>query len=223
MFQSWRKLIFFHWRYEASAIRPLIPGELVLDTFDGSAWIGLTPLLIRHLRPRYLPPLPWISYFPEINVRTYVTGPDGQRGIWFFTLEADRLAAVIGARVSYRLPYRWADIRFSRGDDTVEYHSTRKQPFGCGHCAVSARIGKPIEPGDLELFLTARFRLYTRIGGRLAFAQIEHEPWPLCAAEALAIDQDLIQSSGVPAASGTPTVVHYSPGVDARVGRPHRV
>ncbi len=114
MLQSWRWLTFLHWRYEPETIRRLLPSQLTLDTFEDAAWVGLTPFLLRNLRPPRLPALPWISQFPETNVRTYVRGPDGERGVWFFTLEADRLAAVIGARSLYRLPYRWADMRVER-------------------------------------------------------------------------------------------------------------
>jgi uncharacterized protein YqjF (DUF2071 family) len=118
MFQSWRWLTFLHWRYEPGEIRRLLPKGLELDTFDGSAWVALTPFLLSGLRPPFVPALPWISHFPEMNVRTYVRGPAGEPGIWFFTLEADRLAAVVGARLGYGLPYRWADMHVKRGTET---------------------------------------------------------------------------------------------------------
>src|SRR5438105_8697138 len=132
MFQCWERLTFLHWRYLPEVIRPLLPYHVELDTFDGTAWVGLTPFLLSGLRPPFLPALPWISYFPEMNVRTYVRGPDGEPGIWFFTLEADRLTAVVGARLGYGLPYRWADMHVRRGTETVDYASQRKWPFGSG-------------------------------------------------------------------------------------------
>src|SRR4051812_8969252 len=114
MYQGWERLTFLHWRYSPAAIAPLIPPSLELDTFDGEAWVGLTPFKVTGLRPPGLPALPWLSEFPEMNVRTYVRGPDGERGIWFFSLEASRLAAVAGARLTYRLPYRWARMRVNQ-------------------------------------------------------------------------------------------------------------
>lgn len=98
MFQRWDSLTFLHWRYPPEVISPLLPRKLELDTFDGTAWVGLTPFVLTGLRPPGFPAIPWISRFPEMNVRTYVRGPDGERGIWFFSLEAARIAAVIGAR-----------------------------------------------------------------------------------------------------------------------------
>lgn len=218
MFQKWRWLTFLHWRYEPAEIRRLLPGRLELDTFDGAAWVGLTPFLLKGLRPSFVPPVPWVSRFPEMNVRTYVRGPGGERGIWFFTLEADRLAAVFGARFFYRLPYRWADMRVRRTSDGVEYASTRKTFFGGGSARILVKVGPPIETAELDRFLTARFRLYTTVGKRLAFAQIEHKPWPLRAAEVLRLEQDVVQASGLPPPFG-PVMALYSPGVDVRVGR----
>jgi uncharacterized protein len=218
MFQSWRSLTFLHWRYDPGEIRRLLPKRLELDTFDDAAWVGLTPFLLTGLRPPFAPALPWISQFPEMNVRTYVRGPDGEPGIWFFTLEADRLAAVAGARLTYRLPYRWADMQVRRGKDTVQYASERNWPFGTGHASISVQIGEAIEVAEFDRFLTARFRLYTIVLGRLGFAQIEHEPWPLRRARLLHLAQNVVESSGVPRPGGDP-ILHYSPGVDVRVAR----
>ena len=222
MFQSWTHLTLVHWRYQASEIRPLLPGRLSLDTYGGMAWIGLTPFIVQDLRARFTPPIPWISRFPEMNVRTYVTGPDGERGIWFFTLDADRLAAVLGARLTYGLPYRWAGMRVLPEADTVTYLSKRHLPFAPGYCRMNVRIGQSIVAGELDRFLTARFRLYTLLRGRLAFAQVEHEPWPLHAAKLLQLDQDVVHCSGLPVADGIP-LAHYSPGVHVRVARPRFV
>ncbi len=143
MFQKWRWLTFLHWRYRPDDISPLLPPGLAPDTYDGSAWIGLTPFLLKGLRAPFMPPMPWISRFPEMNVRTYVRGPDGEPGIWFFTLEAARLAAVLGARVAYGLPYRWADMGVRLHGDTVQYTSGRKWPFGSAFANIEVQIGEP--------------------------------------------------------------------------------
>lgn len=217
MFQGWRRLTFLHWRYRPEVIRPLAPRQLELDLFDGSAWVGLTPFLLAGLRPPGVPALPWISRFPEMNVRTYVRGPDGERGIWFFSLEADRLAAVAGARVSYGLPYRWAEMRVRDGANEIEYTSRRH--FGSGHAKIRIRPGPAIRANELECFLTARYRLYTKLAGRLAFAQVDHAPWPLQSAAVVQLEQDVIEHSGVPAPVGGP-LAHFSPGIDVRIGRP---
>ena len=217
MLQGWDNLTFLHWRYQPEIIRPMLPRKLELDTFDGAAWVGLTPFIVTRTRPPGLPSLPWVSTFPEMNVRTYVRGPDGERGIWFFSLEADRLGAVIAARLGYGLPYRWARMSVRRDRERIEYNSRRH--YREGRASIAVRIEAPIQPNEQERFLTARFRLYTRLAGRLAFAQVEHPPWPLTAAIALRLEQNVIEHSGLPAPTGNP-LVHFSPGVHTRIGRP---
>ncbi len=217
MFQSWNRLTFLHWRYRPEIIGPLIPPDLELDIFDGSAWIGLTPFLLAGLRAPGLPAVPWISQFPEMNVRTYVRAPGGERGIWFFSLEAARLAAVAGARLSYGLPYRWAKMSLHWDSGQVEYTSRRH--FGPGQAHIAIRRESPIQANEQARFFTARFRLYTMLAGRLAFAQVEHDPWPLESATLLDLEQNIIEHCDLPPAVGDP-LVHFSPGVFVRIGRP---
>jgi uncharacterized protein YqjF (DUF2071 family) len=219
MFQTWETLTFIHWPYDREYLQGLLPHGLELDTFDGQAWIGLVPFKVVHLHPPGLPSLPWISHFPETNVRTYVRGPDGERGIWFFTLEADRLFAVVGARLSYGLPYRWAKMRLENSGDRVTYSSRRKTPLRPAHSEIDVGINGPATAGELESFLTARFRLYATMLGQLVFADVQHEPWPLYRATILSLDQNLIEACELPRETGEP-LVHYSPGVHVRVGRP---
>ena len=218
MLQTWQSLTFLHWRYKPEAIQGLLPDGIVLDTFDNAAWIGLTPFVLKNLRLPLTPPLPWISRFPEMNVRTYVHGPDGKPGVWFFTLEADRLAAVVGARTIFRLPYRWARMSVRDGRDGVEYRSSRQRFFGHGYANIVVHPGEPIAAKQFDNFLTARYRLYTTFGTRIAFADIEHEPWQLQQALCSLLQQDVIQNSSVPPPQGEP-VVHFSRTLDVRIGR----
>lgn len=217
MLQRWRWLTFLHWRYQPDVIRRLLPPQVALDTWEGAAWVGLTPFLLASLRLPHSPALPWISRFPETNVRTYVRGPDGEPGVWFFTLEAGRLAAVAGARAFYGLPYRWADMRVTRSDRIFEYESRRMWPFGPAQSSIAVQCLDPLPAGDFDNFLTARYRLYTMWGKRLAFAQIEHAPWPLHTARILRLAQNVMDQSGVPSPSGPPTV-HFSPDLHVRIG-----
>src|ERR687894_2157225 len=125
MAQRWSDLLFVHRRAEVDALRALVPRELTLDLHDGHAWISVTPFYLSHLRARGIPPLPWVSEFPELNVRTYVT-LGGKPGAYFFSLDAGNPLAVYGARALYRLPYFRASmsVRESR-DGTLHYRSRR--------------------------------------------------------------------------------------------------
>jgi hypothetical protein len=221
MRQTWRDLTFLHWRYEPRTVRPLLPPQLSLDLFDGAAWLGLVPFLITGLTLPHAPAVPWLSRFPETNVRTYVIDRQGRRGVWFFSLDAARLPAVLAARAAYGLPYFWARMSVRKKGQLVGYASRRR--FLSGDLNIVVERGASLAAqSELEIFLTARFRLYTARLGKLAMARIEHPQWPLHQARVVHCDESLIIASGLPAPEGEP-IVHYAPRVDVRVGPPERV
>lgn len=226
MMHRWEWITFIHWRFPVSVLRPLVPQALQVETFDGSAWVGLTPFLMRGVRPPGLPAVPWLSRFPEINVRTYVCDEQGRSGIWFLSLDAARLPAVLAARTGYALPYFWSDMRTDLGSaGRVSYHCRRRWPTPRGlRCLADVRFGPrllPEEADELAHFLTARYRLFTVIRGGIAAAEVEHPVWPLHRVELLRLDQDLLSGAGLPAPDG-PATLHASPGVPVKVGWWHR-
>lgn len=216
MYQSWEHVTFLHWEYDPAVIQRLLPPGLTLDTFGEAAWVGLVPFRVTHLRPPFLRKLPWLGDFPETNVRTYVIGPDGRPGVYFFTLDADRLLAVLGARAGFRLPYRWARMSVDPEQSVVRYRSTRERGFKPAFTNIEVAPGEFIEACEFDKFLTARFTLFTGSHGRTYFADIEHQPWPLLTASVTRLDQDLVQSCGLPAPEGHP-VVHFARRVDVLV------
>jgi uncharacterized protein len=217
MNQSWRALTFLHWRYDPDVIRRALPTGLTLDTFDGSAWVGLAPFELADVAPPRLFAVPWLSRFPETNVRTYVLGPDGQPGVWFFTLEADRLIAVLAARAWYHLPYRWANMTIEEGAERVEYRSKRNSLFGKGETDIAVEPGACLQATELDHFLTARFRLYAAAGRRIAYAPVQHMTWPLQHARVLRLEENLVENSGVPRPQGSP-LVHFSQELKIKAG-----
>lgn len=237
MIQRWDLLTFLHWPYEPEFVQRLLPSGLTVETFDGQAWVGLVPFLMEVRGPAG-PPLPWVSHFCETNVRTYVTGPDGTRGVWFLSLDAARLGAVVVARTAYRLPYFWSRMRLSHTSEPgghegeVYTYTTRRRRPGPRGAASRARIevGAPFEAADLgefDHYLSARWRLYSprgadprRTGMRYALA--EHAPWRLHRAKVLDLDDDLVAAAGLPRPEGDP-VVHWSPGTEVRISRPYRL
>lgn len=217
MLHRWENLSFLHWPYPAQAIQALLPPGLEVDTFDGAAWVGLIPFRLTVTLPR-VPPLPWLSSCPEINVRTYVRGPDGKTGIWFLSLEASRLSAVLTARKWYGLPYRWAAMRLDRRGGSVWYESRRRWRGRRPREVICLAVGDPVGPQDLdplEVFLTARWRLYSPWGTGLAATQVEHEPWPIHRSRALCVRDELIPAAGLAEPFGPPLAL-FSPGVAVR-------
>ncbi len=181
MRQSWRELLFLHWKYDPAEIQRLLPTGLTLDTFNGAAWIGIVPFFMYGVRPVWCPPVPLLSNFLELNVRTYVHDNDGTPGVWFFSLDASNAAAVWMARTFFKLPYFHARMRARATLATVDYWSQRGelapdhfvyQPIGQERLAV---------PGSLDFFLVERYLLYSHDpkSGRLYSGRVHHSPYAL--------------------------------------------
>jgi uncharacterized protein YqjF (DUF2071 family) len=210
MAQTWLDLLFAHWPLDPQALRPAVPRQLELDTLDGRAWLGITPFEVRNLRLRPTLPVPRLSSFPEINVRTYVT-VDDKPGIYFFSLDAASRLAVEAARRLYRLPYFRAEMKLVRHRDGVDYDTRRRADESAPPAAFRAAyrgLGDPSppSPGTLEHWLTERYCLYTlNEHQQVLRAEINHPPWPVQAAEA---DISLNTMIGLDL-EGDP-VVHYA-------------
>lgn len=223
MLQGWKDLTFVHFPYDPEVVQRRLPPGLTVDTFEGRAWVGLVAFHMENIRLPYLPPVPYLGTFPETNVRTYVRGPDGRPGVWFDSLDITRLIPVLVALGTYRIPYRWADMSIEHQSDTVVYRAKRRWPGPRGATStIAVRPGAPIIPTDREHFLTARWGLYSVFGRGIAYAPVDHPPWPLQAATLLELDDRLIAGAGYPPPEGTP-LVHYSPGVDVRIGLPRKI
>jgi uncharacterized protein YqjF (DUF2071 family) len=224
MLQRWETLTFLHWQFEPAVVQSLLPPGLTVETFDGSAWVGLVPFFMRVAAPNGVA-VPWASTFCETNVRTYARDHEGRPGIWFLSLDAARLGAVVTARAAYRLPYFWSRMRLSNAGAVLTYTCFRCWPRPAGvRSEVSVETGAPFQPGelrDLDHFLTARWVLFSAAGSRSRYARAEHQPWPLRRARLLHIDDRLLAAAGLPPAVGDP-LVHYSDGVSVRIGRPER-
>ena len=183
MAQTWENLLFAHWRVPLDALRRVVPAQVPIDTFDGSAWIGVTPFRVAAFRLRGTPHLPWLTSFPEANVRTYST-IEGRPGIYFFSLDAASRAAVAGARRTYRLPYFHARMSVALRGGAIDYMSERVSDDG-PPAGLRLRYRPSAEPtmalpGSLEHFLTERYCLYTLgSAGVVQRADIHHPPWPL--------------------------------------------
>ena len=224
MIHRWDNLTFLHWSYEPELIQRLLPSGYTVSCFDGSAWVGLVPFEMV-VRPPRLPAVAWLSRFPETNVRTYVTAPDGSTGVWFLSLDASRLYAVLGARATYSLPYFWSSMAVRSSGPVVTYQSRRALAAPAARSDVAVEVGEPFEPRELtalDHWLTARYRLFTVLDHGRRFARAEHVPWLLHRARLLHCDSDLIAAAGLPTPTGEP-LAHWSPGVEVRIGTPRRV
>jgi uncharacterized protein len=208
--QTWCDLLFAHWRVPAERLRRVMPSTLPLHLYDdGSAWLSITPFLVRGLRLRGTPPLPWISHFPELNVRTYAE-LDGKPGIYFFSLDAGRRAAVIAARRMYRLPYFHARMRADRVGPHIHYESVRIDSSG----PTASFRGQYSPSGEithdhLARWLAERYCAYVvDEHGRPLRIDIHHPPWPLQPADGAVDAQGMADQIGIDL-EGEP-LLHFS-------------
>jgi uncharacterized protein YqjF (DUF2071 family) len=223
MAQTWNHLLFAHWEVPRAHMERLLPPALELDLYDGTAWLGVTPFVITGARVRGTPPLPWLSSFPELNVRTYVR-VDGRPGIWFLSLDAARVAAVAGARVTYRLPYYHAAMRAPLRGDVVRYESHRTGSREASFRADYGPAGPELErvDGTLERWLAERYCAFVVDDrGRPWEVDIHHRPWPLQPATAHIEANSMGRPLGLDLSG--PPLLHYSRRQDTLIWSPEPV
>jgi uncharacterized protein YqjF (DUF2071 family) len=216
MVHKWTDLAMLHWPFEAELVQRLLPNSLEVDSFDGAAWVGLIPFHLEVRCPAWVASLPKISRTLEVNARTYVRGPDGRRGIWFLSLDAECLPVVLTARYWYRIPYMWAALSFQKTDANVIYESRRRFPNNSdAHFRMNLGIANElITPSPLEQFLSCRWRLYSPARDGIMSSQIEHPRWPILRSWPIETDAGLLKTFGLEADG--PPLTMFSPGVTVR-------
>ena len=220
--QLWADLTFVHWPVDPDAVRRHFPPGARPDVIDGVTYVGLVPFVMRDLRLGTALRLPYFGTFAETNVRLYSVDDSGHHGVLFRSLDTERLAAVAASRAALGIPYTWAKMRVARDGDRIRYGSVRRWPQRGLRCEVAVRIGEPVEPTALEVWLTARWGAHTRKAGRTWWLPNEHAAWPLHSAEIVDLASDVVAAAGVDVA-GPALRPLYSPGVHARFGTPSRV
>ena len=213
--QRWDELAYFHWSYDPGVVQRLLPDGVRIDTFEGRAWVGLIPFEMRRVQLGPTPPIPYLSRFVEINVRTYVVDARGRRAVWFFSLDVPRSVIVGVARSVFGLPYCWA--RAVHESTGVHHRYTmerrwphRRRPTATLEFVVGERIpDAEVEP--LDHFLTARWALLAA-RRRVSYGAVGHAPWPLHRVDRFEVRGTALEAAGLPPPPGRPRAL-YSPGV----------
>lgn len=220
MTQSWLQLLFVHWCFDPEQIQALIPPPLELDTFNGKAYVAVVPFQMKNVCPRFVPPVPWLSAFPELNVRTYVTY-QGKPGVWFFSLDAGNPIAVQVARKGFFLPYYDARMHLKQKGPLIDYVSHRTHR-GAHPADLIARY-QPTGPvylsqkDTLEYWLTERYCLFSRSpSGQIYCGEIQHAPWPLQPAKAEFKLNTMTMPVGLKLPEQAP-ILHYVDRIDVLV------
>lgn len=220
--QSWRQLLFLHWRMPAARIQAVLPKGLTVQTYDGDAWLAVVPFSMEKIRPWWSPPMPGISWFLETNVRTYVQHDNGQTGVWFLSLDANHRLAVTIAQKFWHLNYRSATMTLRESKAGISYSGSCRNVNAdySIECRVpeNSLLRTAVE-GSLEHFLLERYHLFAqKPDGSYLVGQVHHAPYQYHNVERLNCRQTLTHSHGLPInADSLPDHVAWSPGVDVQV------
>lgn len=220
--QTWQQLLFLHWPVPVESLRPLVPDELSIDTWEGQAYVGVVPFVMKNVAPWWWPSMLAFSFL-ETNLRTYVHWQGRDPGVYFFSLDAASRLAVWAARVGWGLPYYYADMDIQslhdRHEELWRYQMCRRsgnKPVLSVEYTVGEALG-PSQPDTFAYFLLERYLLYSVYRGKLWQGQVHHVPYPAYQATVHACREELVAAAGLPPTQGLPPIVHFSPGVDVEV------
>jgi uncharacterized protein YqjF (DUF2071 family) len=221
---DWQNLLFEHYPVDPALVTPTLPEGLSVDTYDGRAWLSVVPFVNAAVRPRGLP-RPLGLDLPELNLRTYVTHPDGP-GVYFYSLDADGVLGVAGARLFHHLPYFYARMSLRTDGEAVRLVSKRRHPGArpAEYAASYEPTGEVYraDPGSLDEFLTERYRYYAASPGGLRYADVSHDPWPLQDARAAVDRNTLFRANGFAMPDEEP-IRHFARSLSVTASRSKRV
>ena len=220
MRQRWAGLLFLHWPVDPALIAERLPPGLHVDTFEGQAWLGVVPFFMDRVRPVGLPPVPWLSWFMELNVRTYVHDDHGNAGVWFFSLDCNQPIAVEIARRAFHLPYEHAVMRNVKTGNSIQYHSRRKtiDALDAGFDYDLPTATRAAEPGSLEWFLVERYLLFSaNPSGRIFCGRVHHLPYQIAAACCEQWSTEPLRLNGFPVPVDAPASILTAASVEVEI------
>jgi uncharacterized protein YqjF (DUF2071 family) len=223
MHNCWTDLLFLHWQFDTAVVQALLPPGLLVDCHSGSAWIGVVPFGMERIRPVYCPPVPGLSWFLELNLRTYVVHEQtGIPGVWFFSLDASQRLACAIARRFFHLPYFHATMERRRSaDGWINYQSQHQdEPINQFRYRPASTVLTSATVGTLEFFLLERYVLFSwnPATQKISMGRVAHAPYEYCEAElALQETSALFQRAGLPMPITAPVSAHYSPRVQTLI------
>lgn len=176
MRQDWAHLLFLHWEMQPAVIQQSLPPGLTVDTYDGKAYMGIVPFYMDNVRPRFCPSIPGISWFLELNLRTYVHDENGIPGVWFYSLDCNKWLAVKTARTLFHLPYQHAWMESYQHDNLITYISRRSGSSQSQIFKYPAALDNPgtSQIGSLEFFLLERYRLFSADKNNTIYSGLVH-------------------------------------------------
>ncbi len=229
MYQRWEELLFLHWPVEPQVVAKVLPPGLGVDTYKGKAWLGVVPFSMRGVRPRFLPAVPGLSSFPELNLRTYVVDELGRPGVWFYSLDTPKHLPNWIARTFFHLNYRFARIQVEDKGGSRSYRSElwMGSDWDVPQEYEWERIGEPFtaEAGSLDFFLAERYRLfaYNEAKAQLLTGQVHHQAYPLQQVNLKRYSKRIFTLNGLSKPDSLPVSLLASSGVNVQISPMIRV
>jgi len=217
--QSWLDVTFLHWPVAPEAVAGLLPPGVRPDVVDGRTYVGLIAFRMSRAGLGGLP-VPYLGDFLETNVRLYTVDDCDRHGVWFCSLESQRLLVALASRAAVGIPYTWARMQAEASGPHRRYRSTRRWPHRGLRTDLEIEIGPPVEPTELEVWLTARWGAHSRIAGRTLWTPNTHPSWPLHSADLVHLDDELVRAAGVRVDADSMLRPLWSPGVRTTFGPP---
>ena len=220
MYQDWRHLLFLNWAYDPKEIQKTLPEGLFVDLHEGKAYLSIVVFFMENLRFSFLPKVPGLSHFVEINLRTYVYNQKGVPGVWFYSLDIDSKLAAFGGRTFFHLPYHHSNLTSELREGMIHITGQRNSSpstflnFSYKEQKEKTRLAKP---GTLAFFLVERYLLFTNTQNKLKMGQVYHERYPLIDNDFFTADTNLFESNHFFKPKGGPDSIQYSPGVDVSI------
>jgi len=210
LLQEWHDLLFLHWRFDPQVVARTLPDDLEPETFDGSAWVGIVPFFMQRVRPVGLPCVPLLSWFLELNVRTYVRHRTGT-AVWFYSLDCNQPIAVELARAFFGLPYEHAKMQARRGL-FIDYRCRRRgEAEGWHYRYRGSGRAQAAAPDSLEAFLLERYAFFSGdVGRRRLRGVVRHAPYQYENARVLNWTAAPLLAAGFPHPERVPDHIAYS-------------
>jgi uncharacterized protein YqjF (DUF2071 family) len=171
----WRQTFYLHWMVPADTLVPRLPRHVTLDLWRGHAVVSLVAIDVEGPAPRALlqTPVAHLFRYRQLNLRTYVEGPEGP-GMTLLETRIDRPSYALAARLA-GMPYHLdRQLAYEVHAASLELRARGLHATGL----VSDLGASPLQPGTLEYFACERYRAYAQLPvGRMLCVQIAHPPW----------------------------------------------
>lgn len=205
MRQVWRDLVFLHFPVEPETVQKSLPEGLTVDVFPDElgkpmAWVGVVAFRIEGIRVMGLPPLPLLSAFNEVNVRTYAHRDGMEPSVYFFSLDGGPWLTRAIARAWYKVPYRASKVDFERSGLDLRYTSQRPDGPGLDLACRIDSLGTEADSETLDRFLTDRYQLFATNGRSIWKARVAHRPYRIGLLKEFRCRTDLPACAGLPVA-----------------------